>query len=91
MENRAGNNEQACFSTSHVKAGDLLAITSAGAYGFFVASIWIFRGIKLQLSPIAAEVLVQGKTHQLIRRRQNCADLVQLEIDAAHELHKAAE
>jgi hypothetical protein len=39
IENRAGNNEQACFSTSHVKAGDLFAITSAGAYGFFVASI----------------------------------------------------
>jgi hypothetical protein len=28
---------------------------------------------------------VQGKTHQLIRRRQNYADLVQLEIDAADE------
>jgi len=26
-------------------------------------------------------VLVQGKTHQFIRRRQNYADLVQLEID----------
>jgi diaminopimelate decarboxylase len=31
--------------------------------------------------PLAAEVLVQGKTNQLIRRRQNYADLVQLEID----------
>ena len=57
-----------------VKAGDLLAIMSAGAYGFSMASNYNSR-------PLAAEVLVQGKTHQLIRRRQNYADLVQLEID----------
>ncbi|HET9378388.1 MAG TPA: diaminopimelate decarboxylase [Chthoniobacterales bacterium] len=61
-----------------VKAGDLLAIMSAGAYGFSMASNYNSR-------PLAAEVLVQGKTHQVIRRRQNYADLVQLEIDAAHE------
>jgi hypothetical protein len=29
--------------------------------------------------------LVHGKTHHLIRRRQNYADLVQLEIDATEE------
>ncbi len=61
-----------------VKAGDLLAIMSAGAYGFSMASNYNSR-------PLAAEVLVQGKTNQLIRRRQNYADLVQLEIDAADE------
>jgi hypothetical protein len=35
--------------------------------------------------PLSAEVLVHGKTYQLIRRRQNYADLMQLEIDAADE------
>jgi diaminopimelate decarboxylase len=61
-----------------VKAGDLLAIMSAGAYGFSMASNYNSR-------PLAAEILVQGETHQVIRRRQNFADLVQLEIDAADE------
>jgi diaminopimelate decarboxylase len=61
-----------------VKAGDLLAIMSAGAYGFSMASNYNSR-------PLPAEVLVHGKTHQLIRRRQNYADLVQLEVDATEE------
>jgi len=61
-----------------VKAGDLLAIMSAGAYGFSMASNYNSR-------PLPAEVLVHGKTHHLIRRRQNYADLVQLEIDATEE------
>jgi diaminopimelate decarboxylase len=61
-----------------VKAGDLLAIMSAGAYGFSMASNYNSR-------PLAAEVLVHGTTHQVIRRRQNYADLVQLEIDAVDE------
>jgi diaminopimelate decarboxylase len=61
-----------------VKAGDLLAIMSAGAYGFSMASNYNSR-------PLPAEVLVHGKTHQLIRRRQNYTDLVQLEIDATEE------
>jgi diaminopimelate decarboxylase len=61
-----------------VKAGDLLAIMSAGAYGFSMASNYNSR-------PLPAEVLVHGKAHQLIRRRQNYADLVQLEVDATEE------
>jgi diaminopimelate decarboxylase len=61
-----------------VRSGDFLAIMSAGAYGFSMASNYNSR-------PLAAEILVHGKTHQLIRRRQNYADLVQLEIDAAEE------
>jgi diaminopimelate decarboxylase len=61
-----------------VQAGDLLAIMSAGAYGFSMASNYNSR-------PLPAEVLVHGKTHQVIRRRQNYADLVQLEIDATEE------
>jgi diaminopimelate decarboxylase len=35
--------------------------------------------------PLPAEILVHRKTHQLIRRRQNYADQVQLEIDTADE------
>ena len=61
-----------------VKIGDLLAVMSAGAYGFSMASNY-------SSCPLSAEVLVHGKTHQVIRRRQNYADLVQLEIDAADE------
>jgi diaminopimelate decarboxylase len=61
-----------------VKSGDLLAVMSAGAYGFSMASNYNSR-------PLPAEILVQGKNHQVIRRRQNYADLVQLEIDAGDE------
>jgi hypothetical protein len=42
--------------------------------------------------PLAAEVLFHGKTHQLVRRRQNYADLMQLETDErTNEPQKAAE
>jgi diaminopimelate decarboxylase len=61
-----------------VKAGDLLAIMSAGAYGFSMASNYNSR-------PLAAEILVRGTNHEVIRRRQNFADLVQLELDIADE------
>jgi diaminopimelate decarboxylase len=59
-----------------VKGDDLLAIMSAGAYGFSMASNYNSR-------PLPAEILVRGGTHEVVRRRQNYADLVQLEIDAA--------
>jgi len=55
------------------QAGDLLAVMSAGAYGFSMASNYNSR-------PFPAEVLVNGDNHQLIRRRQNYADLVELEL-----------
>jgi diaminopimelate decarboxylase len=35
--------------------------------------------------PLAAEILVRGTNHEVIRRRQNFADLVQLELDIADE------
>ena len=63
---------------AEVKAGDFLAIMSAGAYGFSMASNYNSR-------PFPAEILVRGEKHQVIRRRQNYADLVQLEIDAGDE------
>ncbi|HTT70616.1 MAG TPA: diaminopimelate decarboxylase, partial [Anaeromyxobacteraceae bacterium] len=52
-----------------VKAGDLLCVRSAGAYGFAMASNYNSR-------PRAAEVLVDGSTATLVRRREALADLV---------------
>jgi diaminopimelate decarboxylase len=49
--------------------GDLLALMSAGAYGFAMASNYNSR-------PLPAEVLVQGDRCSLIRRRQAIEDLV---------------
>jgi diaminopimelate decarboxylase len=54
--------------------GDLLAIFSAGAYGMAMASNYNSR---LR----AAEVLVTGRTHRLIRRRETFKDLVACEDD----------
>ncbi len=52
-----------------VKAGDLLAVMSAGAYGFSMASTYNSR-------PRAAEVMVEGSRHALVRERENWPDLV---------------
>ncbi|MFT3785681.1 MAG: diaminopimelate decarboxylase [Tepidisphaeraceae bacterium] len=54
------------------KRGDLLAIYTAGAYGFAMSSNYNNR-------PRAAEVLVDGKNAQLIRRRETLEDLVATE------------
>ena len=48
---------------------DLLAVFSAGAYGFVMASNYNSR-------PRAAEVLVRGMSHALIRSRETYEDLV---------------
>lgn len=55
-----------------MKRGDLLAVFSAGAYGMAMASNYNSR---LR----AAEVLVTGRTHRLIRRRETFSDLVACE------------
>jgi diaminopimelate decarboxylase len=57
-----------------LKRGDLLATFSAGAYGMSMASNYNSR---LR----AAEVLVTGGTHRLIRRRETFKDLVACEED----------
>ena len=54
------------------KAGDLLAILDAGAYGMSLASNYNTR-------PRAAEVLVDGAAHRLIRRRETHKDLFHTE------------
>jgi diaminopimelate decarboxylase len=52
-----------------MKSGDLMAIFSAGAYGMTMSSNYNARCR-------AAEVLVSGSTHRLIRRRETYEDLV---------------
>ncbi|MEO6970958.1 MAG: diaminopimelate decarboxylase [Chthoniobacterales bacterium] len=56
--------------------GDLVAIMSAGAYGFVMASNYNSR-------PLPVEVLVRGDAFGLIRQRQTVADLVRGECDPA--------
>ena len=49
--------------------GDLLAVRSAGAYGFVMSSNYNTR-------PRAAEVLVDGDTTHLVRRRETVSELL---------------
>lgn len=56
-----------------VAAGELLAILDTGAYGLSLSSNYNSRAR-------AAEVLVDGKSVKLIRRRESFADLVRQEI-----------
>jgi diaminopimelate decarboxylase len=53
--------------------GDLLAILDAGAYGMALASNYNTR-------PRPAEVLVNGKSAKLIRKRESVRDLIRLEL-----------
>lgn len=55
-------------------SGDLLAVFSAGAYGMSMSSNYNSR-------PRAAEVMVDGQTHRLIRRRETYEDLVRAEVE----------
>ena len=57
-------------------AGELLAVMSAGAYGFSLSSNYNSR-------PRVAEVLVRGDSYQIIRRRETYEDLIRLEHRAA--------
>jgi diaminopimelate decarboxylase len=52
-----------------LEAGDLLAVMSAGAYGFVMASNYNSR-------PRPAEILVDGSTCHVIRERETLDDLV---------------
>ena len=52
-----------------LQPGDLLAVRSAGAYGFTMSSTYNSR-------PRVAEVMVDGKTVHLIRERETLADLM---------------
>ncbi len=56
-----------------MRSGDLLAICTAGAYGFAQASNYNSR-------PRPAEVLVRGSGWKTVRRRESYDDLVQPEL-----------
>ena len=56
-----------------VRQGELLAVLSAGAYGFSMSSNYNSR-------PMAEEVLVDGSQWNVIRRRQTWEDLIAGEI-----------
>jgi diaminopimelate decarboxylase len=55
-----------------VKRGDLMAVFTAGAYGFTMSSNYNARGR-------SAEVLVEGDSFRVIRKRETYEDLVALE------------
>ena len=57
-----------------LREGDLLAIMSAGAYGFVMASNYNSR-------PLPGEALVRGDRFALIRKRQTWEDLVREEVE----------
>ena len=57
-----------------VREGDLLAIMSAGAYGFVMASNYNSR-------PLPAEVLIRGDKFALVRKRQSAEDLITGEVN----------
>jgi diaminopimelate decarboxylase len=56
-----------------MKQGELAAITSAGAYGFAMASNYNTR-------PLPPEVLVHGDTYTIIRPRQEYEDIIGCDI-----------
>jgi len=58
-----------------MKEGDLVALMSAGAYGFVMASNYNSR-------PLPAEALVQGNEFALIHQRQTFEDLIRGEVDS---------
>jgi len=54
---------------ARVRAGDLLAVMSAGAYGFALSSNYNSR-------PRAPEILVCGDRFKIIRKRETFRDLI---------------
>jgi diaminopimelate decarboxylase len=61
-----------------LERADLLATFSAGAYGMAMSSNYNSR-------PRAAEVLVEGSHHRLIRRRETYQDLLRPELEISSE------
>jgi diaminopimelate decarboxylase len=60
----------------HFKAGDLLAVMSAGAYGFSMSSNYNSR-------PRAAEVMVSGDRCEVVRERETVRDIFRKERTAS--------
>jgi diaminopimelate decarboxylase len=62
------------------KAGDLVVILDAGAYGFSMASEYNAR-------PLPAEVMVEGNAARVIRRRGTFQDLLR-NVKSTPVVHK---
>jgi diaminopimelate decarboxylase len=58
-----------------IEAGDLLAVRTAGAYGYSMASNYNAR-------PRAAEILVDGDRYAVTTEREEYQDLIRLERHA---------
>jgi len=56
------------------KAGDLIVVGGAGAYGFAMSSNY-------NTQPLIPEVVVEGNKYELTRRRQTLDDMLREEID----------
>lgn len=56
-----------------LQSGDLLLVCDAGAYGMAMASNYNSR-------PRPAEVMINGRRHSLVRRRESVEDLIQNEV-----------
>lgn len=69
---QAAGGEVLTRALPEARVGDLLVIHDAGAYGASMSSNYNSR-------PLAAEVLVDGEAHRLIRRRQTVEELLALE------------
>ena len=61
-----------------VKEGDYLAVMSAGAYGFSMASNYNTR-------PLVAEIMVDGAKSQVVRERQTWEDIIRGESVMAND------
>lgn len=59
--------------TLSVKAGELIAVMGAGAYGFAMSSNYNSR-------PRSAEILVKDRRAYLVRKRENYRDLIRGEV-----------
>jgi diaminopimelate decarboxylase len=60
---------------ANVMPGDLLAVCTAGAYGFVASSNYNAR-------PRVPEILVEGGKYRVVRKRESLEDLIRGEIDA---------
>jgi diaminopimelate decarboxylase len=56
-----------------VKAGDLIAVFGAGAYGMVMASVY-------NTQPRPAEVLIEGETARMIRKRETVSEILAPEL-----------
>jgi diaminopimelate decarboxylase len=59
---------------AEVMPGDIVAVCTAGAYGFVQSSNYNAR-------PRAAEVLVEGNSWRVIRKRETYEDLIRGEVE----------